>query len=87
MTAQHRTDNSLAAHTTLRLGGPARAVVVCSDTASLVDTVTGLDARGESVLLIGGGSNLVISDDGFDGTAVIVASDAIAFDDEDSRPF
>ncbi|WP_336793832.1 UDP-N-acetylmuramate dehydrogenase [Gordonia malaquae] len=77
----------LSAYTTLRLGGPARAVVECTDTASLVETVTRLDRADEPVLLIGGGSNLVIGDDGFAGTAVIVRSTGITFDSDDDGPF
>lgn len=64
----------LADFTTLRLGGPARALRRCPDAASLIEAVTECDRAGEPVLLIGGGSNLVISDDGFDGTAVAVES-------------
>ncbi|WP_346077330.1 UDP-N-acetylmuramate dehydrogenase [Gordonia cholesterolivorans] len=77
----------LADFTTLRLGGPARAVVRCETTDSLVATVAGLDARREPVLLIGGGSNLVIGDDGFEGTAVVIASAGIEYGDEDGRPY
>lgn len=69
----------LADFTTLRLGGPARALRRCPDTDSLVEAVTACDRAGEPVLLIGGGSNLVISDDGFDGTAVTVESDGVEF--------
>ncbi|MDL9936915.1 UDP-N-acetylmuramate dehydrogenase [Gordonia sp. ABSL1-1] len=69
----------LAELTTLRLGGPARAIVRCPDTRSLVDTVTDLDRAAEPVLLIGGGSNLIIADEGYDGTAVVIASGGIEF--------
>ncbi|MGC4962965.1 UDP-N-acetylmuramate dehydrogenase [Gordonia sp. DT101] len=69
----------LAELTTLRLGGPARAVVRCPDTRSLVDEITALDGRAERTLLIGGGSNLVISDDRFDGTAILIQSSRIEF--------
>ncbi|WP_419219832.1 UDP-N-acetylmuramate dehydrogenase [Gordonia sp. CPCC 206044] len=69
----------LADLTTLRLGGPARAVVRCPDTRTLVDEITALDDAGERALLIGGGSNLVIADEGFDGTAVVVQSSRVEF--------
>ncbi|MGB3302828.1 UDP-N-acetylmuramate dehydrogenase [Gordonia sp. (in: high G+C Gram-positive bacteria)] len=80
-------DTTLASLTTLRLGGPAKAVIECGSTEALVQTVRDLDARAESVLLIGGGSNLVIGDDGFDGTAVVIASSGIEYGEEDGRPF
>lgn len=64
----------LAAYTTLRLGGPADRVVHAESADELVGTVRELDESGARVLLLGGGSNLVISDDGFDGTVVRVAT-------------
>ena len=61
---------SLADHTTLRVGGPAaRMITVCSE-AELVSVLTELDAAGEPVLILGGGSNLLVGDDGFAGTVV-----------------
>lgn len=72
----------LAAYTTLRLGGPARTVVSVATTADLITAVTDCDRAGEPVLLIGGGSNLVIGDDGFDGTAIVIATDGIEFSRE-----
>ncbi|GAB3129750.1 UDP-N-acetylmuramate dehydrogenase [Tsukamurella serpentis] len=66
--------------TTLRLGGPARTYLRCAGGAEVVDAVARADAAGEPVLLVGGGSNLVISDEGFDGTVVHVRSSAIEID-------
>ncbi|WP_019819015.1 UDP-N-acetylmuramate dehydrogenase [Saccharomonospora saliphila] len=64
----------LSAYTTLRLGGPARRFVRADEKATLVEAVRDLDASGERVLLVGGGSNLVIADDGVDGTVVRIAT-------------
>ncbi|MFM1730479.1 UDP-N-acetylmuramate dehydrogenase [Prescottella soli] len=63
----------LATLTTLRLGGPAAVLAECSSTATLVDVVRLLDDAGVPTLILGGGSNLVISDDGFAGVVVRVA--------------
>ncbi len=72
---------ALADYTTLGLGGPARAFV-CADTEqALVDAIRGADVSGDLVLLIGGGSNLVISDDGFPGTVVHVNTRGITYAD------
>ena len=62
----------LAGYTTLGLGGPAKAFVSADTEQALIDAIRNADAAGESVLLIGGGSNLVISDEGFPGTVIHV---------------
>jgi UDP-N-acetylmuramate dehydrogenase len=64
----------LAELTTLRLGGPACAVVRPGSESELVEAVLELDRAGTPLLLVGGGSNLVVSDDGFDGTVVLVGT-------------
>jgi UDP-N-acetylmuramate dehydrogenase len=64
----------LSAYTTLRLGGPARRFVTAVTSEDLVAAVRAADAAGEPVLLLGGGSNLVVGDAGFDGTLVEVAN-------------
>lgn len=63
----------LADHTSLRVGGPARRFVVATKVDELLRTVSECDERGEPVLILGGGSNLLVSDEGFDGTVVKVA--------------
>ncbi|MEO7350941.1 MAG: UDP-N-acetylmuramate dehydrogenase [Marmoricola sp.] len=62
----------LADLTTLRLGGPAAELVEADDEASLVDAVRSADASGTPVLLVGGGSNLVVADEGYAGRVVVV---------------
>ena len=62
----------LAELTTLRLGGAARRLIEATSEAELVDTVRSCDAAGEPLLVLGGGSNLVVADEGFDGTVVAV---------------
>ena len=70
----------LADHTTLRLGGPARDWVVATTEAELTAAVSAADAAGTPVLVLGGGSNLVVADEGFDGTVVEVATRGIGSD-------
>ena len=64
----------LANHTTFRLGGPARRFVEATTEKQLIDTVADCDSRGEPVLVLGGGSNVLIADEGFGGTVVKVAT-------------
>ena len=54
-------------HTTLRLGGPAKAWVRAETEAELIEAVSAADAAGEPVLVLGGGSNVVVADEGFPG--------------------
>lgn len=61
---------NLAGYTTLRLGGPARRFVEATTEAELVAAVRRADDEGERVLVLGGGSNLVVADAGFPGTVV-----------------
>ena len=63
---------TLAEYTTLGLGGPAGTFVAASSEPHLIEAVRAADAVGDSLLLIGGGSNLVIADDGFPGTVIHV---------------
>jgi UDP-N-acetylmuramate dehydrogenase len=65
----------LADLTTLRLGGPAAELVEATDEASLVDAVRSADAEGIPVLLVGGGSNLVVADEGYAGRAVLIRNE------------
>jgi UDP-N-acetylmuramate dehydrogenase len=76
---------ALSGYTTLGLGGPAREFVPASSEADLVAAVRAADQRGEPLLVLGGGSNLVISDDGFDGTVVQVATGGVVLEPGD-RP-
>ena len=71
----------LADSTTLRVGGPARLLADCDTTDSLVETVRALDDAGVPVLIVAGGSNLLISDDGFDGVAVRIATSQVRIGD------
>lgn len=67
----------LAPRTTLRLGGPARRLVEAHTANEVVAFVRAADAAGEPVLLLGGGSNVVLPDAGFDGLVVVIASTGV----------
>ncbi|WP_328439026.1 UDP-N-acetylmuramate dehydrogenase [Streptomyces sp. NBC_00444] len=67
-------DAPLAPLTTFRLGGPATRLVTATTDAEVVAVVREADDNGTPLLLIGGGSNLVIGDKGFDGTALRIAT-------------
>jgi UDP-N-acetylmuramate dehydrogenase len=68
----------LAGYTTLGLGGPAARFTEAATGADVVAAVRDADQRGEPLLVLGSGSNLVIADEGFDGTVVRVGTRGIA---------
>ncbi len=67
----------LSDSTTLRLGGPAAAFVATTTDAQLLAALTGAE---RPILLLAGGSNLVVADEGFPGTVVHVATRGIERD-------
>ncbi len=66
------TGERLAGLTTLRLGGPARELVHARTEPELLDAVRRADGAGTPLLVLGGGSNVVVADEGFVGTVVRV---------------
>lgn len=68
-------------HTTFHVGGPADSFVEARSVDALVDAVAQADAKGQPVLLLSGGSNLLVSDAGFPGVVVKVATRGIEVDD------
>jgi UDP-N-acetylenolpyruvoylglucosamine reductase len=75
----HSQQVPLAAWTTLGLGGPAASFAEAGTEAALIEAVRTADAEGEPLLVLGGGSNVVISDQGFGGTVVKVATRGVSF--------
>ncbi|MFC3576836.1 UDP-N-acetylmuramate dehydrogenase [Streptomyces yaanensis] len=73
-------DAPLAPLTTFRLGGPATRLITATTDAEVIDAVREADDAGTPLLLIGGGSNLVIGDKGFDGTALRIATKGFSLD-------
>jgi UDP-N-acetylmuramate dehydrogenase len=70
-------DAPLAPLTTFRLGGPAGRLLTAETDADVVAAVREADEAGTPLLVVGGGSNLLIGDDGFDGTAVRIATSGL----------
>ena len=64
-------DNApLAPLTTLRLGGNAARLVTAEREVAVIEVVREIDSRREPLLVLGGGSNIVVSDAGFAGTVL-----------------
>jgi UDP-N-acetylmuramate dehydrogenase len=69
-------------YTTLRLGGPARRLVIAGDPEEIVQSVRDAAKLDEPLLVLAGGSNVVIADAGFDGTVLLIRSTGIRFADQ-----
>lgn len=71
-------DVLLSALTTLGVGGPVRRLVRADTGEELRDAALETWGEGEDWLVVGGGSNLVAADEGFDGTVLLAAARGIA---------
>jgi UDP-N-acetylmuramate dehydrogenase len=71
---QRESDVLLSPYTTLGIGGPASTLVTVYDEAELVEA---LRSTAGPLLVLGGGSNVVVGDAGFDGTVIRIASRGI----------
>jgi UDP-N-acetylmuramate dehydrogenase len=74
---------TLAGLTTLRVGGRVEILADASNEEEIIDSVWGADELGTPLLVLGGGSNIVVSDEGFPGvvvrdrrTSIVVEGDA-----------
>ncbi|CAN5295490.1 UDP-N-acetylmuramate dehydrogenase [soil metagenome] len=68
---------NLSELTTMRVGGPAGTLVTASTRDELADAALAAWGSGDEWLVLGGGSNVVIADEGFDGTVIHVATRGI----------
>ncbi|MGW1889331.1 UDP-N-acetylmuramate dehydrogenase [Streptomyces sp. NPDC002004] len=73
-------DAPLAPLTTFRLGGPAARLITATTDAEVIAAVREADESRTPLLVIGGGSNLVIGDKGFAGTALRIATRGFELD-------
>ena len=74
----------IAPLTTMRVGGPAARLVTVDTTYDLVDAVREVDDADEPLLVLGGGSNVVVSDAGFPGTVVLVRTADVRVESADA---
>lgn len=70
-------DTPLAELTTMRVGGPAEQILVAYTSDELVAHAIELWNTGEPWLLLGGGSNTVIHDDGYPGPVLLVRTSGL----------
>ncbi len=78
------TTRSLAELTTMRVGGAPQGLVEVDSADALVEAVRSVDDEGELLLVVGGGSNLVVADEGFPGTVVLVRTRGVTVESADA---
>ncbi|QDE36660.1 UDP-N-acetylmuramate dehydrogenase [Microbacterium foliorum] len=67
----------LATLTTLRTGGAPERMLEASTSAELIDALTDVWSRGDEWFVLGGGSNLFVGDDSFEGTVIRILTRGI----------
>ena len=68
----------LAPHTTLRIGGPARAVVRCGRSGAVAATVRAAARAGVPWLPLGLGANVLVPDEGLEAAVVVLVDELAA---------
>jgi UDP-N-acetylmuramate dehydrogenase len=81
MTGGYEHAVALAPYTTLRLGGPADHFYTADTDANLIAAIRDVEGHGDPLLVLGGGSNVVIADDGYRGTVVRIATTGVTIRD------
>ena len=72
--------SSLADYTSLGVGGPARTFIHAKSEEELISAIKSADASHEPLLIIGGGSNILIGDNGFEGTVIRVETSGNSYE-------
>ncbi|MGB5014906.1 MAG: UDP-N-acetylmuramate dehydrogenase, partial [Pyrinomonadaceae bacterium] len=73
----------LAPYTTMKIGGRARFFVEAHNENDVVDALRFAYEKGLDVFVLGGGSNVLISDKGFDGMVMHIATQGVEFSKAD----
>ncbi len=71
---------ALARHTRFEIGGPARVLLDADDETALMEAWRAVDESGWPRVVIGGGTNLIVSDAGFPGAVLRYTAHAIEID-------
>ncbi|WP_138442160.1 UDP-N-acetylmuramate dehydrogenase [Sinomonas susongensis] len=74
----------LSSLTTSAVGGPAARFEEARTEAEIIDAVRAADDAGEPLLIVGGGSNLIVADEGYPGTVLKIASEGLELDSADA---
>ncbi|MFH1461257.1 MAG: UDP-N-acetylmuramate dehydrogenase [Patescibacteria group bacterium] len=76
---------SLAKYTTFRIGGPAKYFSIIKNKDDLIKTVDFAKSKDLPYFILGGGSNLLVSDNGFEGLVIKIQNSKIKIQNENSK--
>ena len=74
-------NEALAKHTTFRIGGRANFFVISDSVAKLIDLLKLLQTEGVNYIVLGGGSNVLVSDDDFEGVVIKIKNQKLEIKD------
>src|SRR6185295_16290364 len=74
---------SLAPYTSARIGGPADVLIIAESADELAHTVNLLRKQGLDYIMLGGGSNVLVSDRGVRGIVILNRAKAVRFHNGD----
>jgi UDP-N-acetylmuramate dehydrogenase len=63
-------DEPMSKHTSYRIGGPAKMFVTCDSVHDLAVAVEAIKSDGLPCVVLGRGSNVLVSDEGYDGAVI-----------------
>ncbi len=78
--AKVRLNESMKKHTTFKIGGPASFFIIISDIDNLPPVLRLLDDQGIPRIMLGGGSNVLFPDEGYDGAVIKVTDTSFAIE-------
>lgn len=69
-----KANEPMSKHTTFKIGGPAEYFLIIDDTEKLIAALRYLDEENVPYFILGGGSNMLVSDEGYHGTVVQISN-------------
>ncbi|MDD4477159.1 MAG: UDP-N-acetylmuramate dehydrogenase [Patescibacteria group bacterium] len=77
-----RVNEPMARHTNFKIGGPAAFFVEAKETEKIVGLLNFLRGEGQEFFVLGGGTNVLFSDFGYEGTVVKIQNEKYKVSDE-----
>ena len=79
-------DEPMSRHTSFRIGGPAAAFVIVNNEDELVAVLSAVTENGAEHMIIGNGSNLLVSDEGYPGIMIKLGGDFESIERDEADP-